>query len=606
MCAFALVLLASFVIAANSTNVTNKTISNVNVNTVVLDNGDGADKGYVCLENLIKNKTSLSLQDAIFTTLALGSRENVIKVIEDQKKANENCWPKSGCTLKETSQVLLAYQKIGKDTSGIENWIMAKNSTPSELDWYLEIDVTDHIPTQCKVTYDGTARTVNVLSDMRLDGSLGSCLSVSSSGYWLKIKESCIDKQFDVLCNENFLTTLLYQRKSGGTVYVSSETHSAVSLGTTSEKINARCFKSSTSCDYEGSLWATFALDSKNKDVSKFTPYLIALSQDNTKYFPSAFIYKLTETGDSFDNVAQLQKQGKFWEMIATPYGRYYDTSIGLLGFQGTEFQEAKNAKDYLLSIQSKEGCWNNNNIRDTAFILASGWPRAGSGGGSGGGSTELCTSASYTCSAPYACTSAGGFVKQEYICGGQLICCTVNPAMQKCAEKGGIVCTPSQSCSISVITSLEGGCCTGTCNDIQSEYTCEETNKGSCRAACSTTNEVEIDETCSGAQVCCQRVENPPSSTNWWIWILIFLILIVIIVILILFKDKIRLWWFKRKGGASVTSVSRPSPPGNGLTAARRPIQYQQRPAPAVRRPVTQKDWEFEDTLKKLRDMSK
>ena len=236
-----IIFIAGFVFAANETNSSrNNTGVSVNSN----ENLQGIDKAYQCLKDEIEKKSSLSLEEAIFSVLALGSNSKSVSKIEDEKKSGENCWPKAGCKLVETSQVLLAYDKIGKDTKGIKDWINSKKKTAGDLTWYLEIDIQNHEASSCKVKYDNSERTITVNNDLTLSGSGGSCLSVSSNGYWLKINNDCLEKEFEINCKDDFITSLLYQRGASGTLYVSSETHSAPSLGATKEKVNSYCFNS--------------------------------------------------------------------------------------------------------------------------------------------------------------------------------------------------------------------------------------------------------------------------------------------------------------------------------------------------------------------------
>ena len=96
--------------------------------------------------------------------------------------------------------------------------------------------------------------------------------------------DKCLEKEFSVSCDQDFITALVYQKNTGSTVFVSSETHSSVSLGTTTEKVDSRCFSTGNKCDYEGSLWASIALAKVGEDVSQYIPYLLAFSGDNQKY----------------------------------------------------------------------------------------------------------------------------------------------------------------------------------------------------------------------------------------------------------------------------------------------------------------------------------
>ena len=78
---------------------------------------------------------------------------------------------------------------------------------------------------------------------MTISGNPGSCFTISSSGFWLKANNKCVDQTFRVSCNKDFITSLLYQKTGASTIFVSPNTHSQAALGTTEEKINSKCFK---------------------------------------------------------------------------------------------------------------------------------------------------------------------------------------------------------------------------------------------------------------------------------------------------------------------------------------------------------------------------
>ena len=578
----------------------------VSASSTLNENKDAIANAYTCLENNVKN-ASVSFQEAIFSTLALGNKANLIKVIDDNKKANDDCWPKEGCKLKETAQAALAYERAGKNTDNVEKWLLGKNASMNELSWFLEIDISNHIPSSCSIRYLNVERKISIGEDMKISGDGGSCLSVSSNGFWLQIKEICYDKKFEISCDQDFITALLYTKKNGDKVYVSSKTSSAASLGTTTEEINARCFKSGTACDYEGSLWAVIALQKTGNDVSNFVPYLIALAEDNRKYFPSAFIYHISGGDEYYTDIIQSQKQGKYWEIIGTPYSRFYDTSLGMLALSSGA-AELDNAKNYLLNIQGKDGCWNSGNIRDTAFLLYSGWSKVAGGSGTGTGSVPQCSSVGY-CEARFDCLNAQGNVLDNYQCQGLLSCCSVNVQEQSCEQKGGLVCSSNQQCDGLVEPAADGSCCLGrVCKDVQVAQTCE----GICQFSCDD-NQESGTGTCSNAEVCCIP-KAVKSGSLWWLWLLIILILIVVLAIV--FKDRLRVWWFKYKGKAKTSPVNKPRGPPSGM-----PIQLRPRPMnvfgrpPIMPRPIFRpvqtgpkniRDTEMEETLKKLKEMSK
>lgn len=565
---------------------------------------DKVNVAYTCLENQIKDK-DLGLQDAVFATMALGGQDDLIDEIEHER--NGNCWPSPTCTLRETAQVVLAYNQAGKSNSEITDWLESRAKVADDLTWYLEIDVSNHVASDCTVRYNGNKYDFKIKDDMTLSGSAGSCLKKSSSGYWLEITDACVgdEEEFEVSCDEDFITTLIYEKSLGGTIFVSSDTHSASSLGTTKEQVSAKCFATGSKCDYEGTLWATLALDKKGKDVSEYLPYLIALSSDNQKYFPSSFLYILAGGDDQYTEITQNQKQGKFWELVSSPYNRFYDTSLGLLGLAGTSAEERTNAQNYLIGIQTTEGCWNNNNIRDTGFILYSGWGKTAKSGGSSVGTS--CTGAGNYCVPRYACLEASGLVMGEYDCSNfGDSCCSVNVIEQTCAEKSGVICGSGETCKGSTTSSLDGTCCLDVCQITQQANSCEILG-GICSVSCgSGTKEASNSCDLSGEKCC---VQDNTTGSSIWIWILLLLILIVLVVIGILYRNKIKVQWYKWKGRASSTEVKRPANPGFGMPrfvpqqGLRRQPLMRQSPRP-IRR--TEKDTELEETMKKLRDMGK
>ena len=119
-----LVLLLSGLVVAQSNN-TNSSVSNPTPSS----NANVIDKAYSCLKNQVeKESTVISLQEAIFGILALGSNTKLNAVI-DGKIKNENHWEESTNQIKETSQALLAYNRINKNTDAIETWLLSNKRT---------------------------------------------------------------------------------------------------------------------------------------------------------------------------------------------------------------------------------------------------------------------------------------------------------------------------------------------------------------------------------------------------------------------------------------------------------------------------------------------
>ncbi len=631
----------------------------------------GVTVAYQCLYN-ITNKSSLSLEEAIFTTFALGFNNASNMTFNAEKSSSESCWPNNGCSLKRTAQVGIAYDFLNRNISQIEKWIISKNATATGIEWFLEIDIENQLPTTCTVREDTDSaplNTINIGSDQKISGNPGSCFSLARDGYLLRVSESCLEKTFEISCNEDFLTTLLYKKSNSETYYVSAESHTSAAEGTTTERMGARCFKTGGQCDYEGSLWAAVALQQFGRDVTPFVPYLLALADEeqNKQFLPVAFAYILTESSDSYSELTQSQQQNKYWR-AAINNSRLFDTSLAMLALQGTNAQEVTRAKTYLLDIQDSNGCWNNKNIRDTAFILYAGWPQPnlpildtnndngvvnnngnnndGSGSGTNitsGGSTRpgatrignattnatgrsACEMAGFSCSSAFSCLDAGGILKSGYGCTGRLECCSVKPASQQsCSIQQGKLCNVQQRCQGNSGPASDGSCCFGTCVAIEEdENLCESGGYGVCGASCSD-EEYDSGYACNTPGfLCCTPstgvTDNEDDEGLNWGLIILLIILIGIIIAAIMYREQLKLWWFKMQnkkqppksgpfGGANTTGILPRRPPQFGGFLPRpqqrlMPSRPGMRPAPRPAKPQV-KDKELEETLKKLKEMS-
>ncbi|MEM4259503.1 MAG: hypothetical protein QXS38_01955 [Candidatus Pacearchaeota archaeon] len=588
-----MVFLGNFVIAA------------VNDSTTTTDT-DKINKAYKCLNDRIEETETLSLNEAIFSILALGSKGNLVNVIESNKESSATCWPRGGCKIKETAQVGLAYKRIGKDSTSIKNWLLQRNATASELKWLLEIDITSKLAANCTINDGIKDNKIKILDNGKIQGAPGSCFSIDTNGYMLRLNNNCLGKEFIISCDQDFITSMLYQRTSGGTLFILPETQSAASMGQTKEKASGDCFRSGNTCDYEGTLWAALALQKMGEDISRFTPYLLALAEDNIRYFPSAFLYMLVGGEDQYNLIIQAQKQGKFWEVGGN---RYYDTGLAMMSLSNRGGVEIDATKDYLLSIQTKEGCWNNNNIRDSAFILYSGWPKTVAAVGPIGNPCET----PFSCEIAFECTQAGGTIMYELECpnaGEQ--CCSKKIEKQSCSQKGGIICPSGTECPSTgrIESSSDGPCCigAGVCTPIiQLEDTCTPAG-GICRLACESGEEESFESCSMNDEVCCMK-----KGSSLWFWIILLIILIVLVVLAIWKRDKVKMWWFRFREWLKTKVGKKPSQPPAGARVPGTPFAppvRQMMPRQVMMQPQAQvrpfvKDKEMEEALRKLREMS-
>ncbi|MEK6825182.1 MAG: hypothetical protein AABY00_00170 [Nanoarchaeota archaeon] len=611
-----LVLVLPFILAEETKTSDSKTIAPAAVSVPEVSQEVPA-KGYVCLEARVKNQTTFSLEQAIFGTIALGYQKPLIDKISSEKKSNDACWPASSCDVKTTAQVALAYQRAGQSTDTIVSWLEARKGSAVGLTWYLEIDITDHTPSSCMVSYDSTQKEISIQSDMRIGpGASTNCFTPSVSGYWLRIADSCVDKQFTISCKKDFITTLLYEKKVGGTVYVSSLTHNAGADASTKEQVNAKCFKNANGCDYEGSLWAALALNQLKKEVNDIIPYLQAVSEDSQQYFPNAFIYFLTPTQDQYSEISQRQSSGKYWEIVGSPYKKYYDTSLAILALDRSASPrvEVAQAKKYLEGTQNKEGCWNiRDTIIDTSFILYAAWPRAGAsgGGGGGGGGGALCSSVpGASCeSDKTACLNAKGRELTANQClKAREFCCSVKVPQLSCIDVKGFSCKENEECLGTRIDSVSSElCCSVACSPKVEPSTCP--SSGACRSSCGDDEDRSSTAVCSEGKLCCLP-KDKPSGPNWAL-IVILILLIVLVVIAIIYREKIRIAWFSWRHKVKTVPVSRGAPPAPAFPprippGPRPPPGYPRplpRPMPRIR--TGEKDKEMEETFRKLKEMS-
>ena len=138
-------------------------------------------------------------------------------ILDNAEKVSDKpkCWPKDRCSIKNTAQAVLALSRIKVNTDEAEAWLLSQNTTPTNLDWYLQIESEEE--TACTLSY-GPEYSITIGTDKKITGDAGSCLPIDTAGgsYWLRISSAsdCYDRTYTILCDKSFITTLLY-KKSG-------------------------------------------------------------------------------------------------------------------------------------------------------------------------------------------------------------------------------------------------------------------------------------------------------------------------------------------------------------------------------------------------------
>ena len=612
----------------------------------ILTDDEKIDLAYECLENETAERTceGLLLDEKIFSLLAIEECKDEVISESDAEK----CWPSSNCALKETAQAILALEGVGRNTEEAEEWLLSQNTTISDILWYLQIESNNAV--SCTISYAESVNTINIGEDKKIDSNAGSCLSLAQDSYWLKISSNCHDYEYEISCDSGFLTSLLFKKPGSDVIHVSEETSTAAAGGITTEKINSFCFMENGICDYEGSLWSALVLDAQGYDVSVFLPYLVTMIDEYPEYLPESFLYLLTGYPEFRNDLLLKQKSGKWWLESGD---KYYDTALALYPFQYDEPIEKINSMNWLLEVQDESGCWENN-LKNTAFVLYSLWPRnsytSGSGDDDNGDDdddTELdCEKLNYFCESRASCDTAGGNVLTTYSgsCTGTNICCDQEFLLASCTDQSGEICKSNEYCKngdlVDSFESSKRNCCVGggKCTVISGgtgegtgtggDSECEE-NDGECRSSCLPNEKKEYSYSCaSSSQSCCMEDssgdDGDGEKSYLWVWILG--VLVVLVLIAIFLNQKLKVFWMK------ITSKSgkdkKPSRPGFGSRPGPRPggipPRTLKRPQRSVmgrrivpsqrgaqRRPMVPKTRprqreEVDEVLKKLKDMSK
>jgi len=191
------------------------------------------------------------------------------------------------------------------------------------------------------------------------------------------------------------------------------------------------------------------------------------------------------------------------WSSISNSYwdvlnGKFYSTALALLPFQKTSLDEKEKTIEWLLETQSEEGCWDNGNVRNNAFLLHSLWPKRVSIASGGGidpvDDDDECEIEGYDCVSSSDCDT-GDIL--DYDCAGLLKCCSSpgEPEDDTCVTGFlGEICFSGQECIGGTSTessdlgyhqicctnggsceTIEDECGDDYCGDSETEYNCPE-----------------------------------------------------------------------------------------------------------------------------------
>jgi hypothetical protein len=308
------------------------------------------------------------------------------------------------------------------------------------------------------------------------------------------------------------------------------------------------------------------------------------------------------------------QQESKWW---AASGDKFYDTAVALLPFSNEDsLVEKTNSQSWLGEVQGTDGCWQGN-VRNTALILYSLWPKINPES-----STALdCINSNNFCVSSASCSAVSGNVLTNYGgCFGTNVCCSKQQQVQSCSAQNGELCDSGQDClggttvSASDSTSSTPCCIKGTCG-TKTVTECE-VNGGSCKSSCSSDEQL-ASFSCPISGICC--VAKTTASSSNTLVIIILAVLIILVALGIIFRKKLQELFFRLRSGKGKPSPQNTSPrfppssssrvyPG---AVQRRIVSPQTKTVTktvtrTVARPPVKNKAEFDDVLKKLKEMGK
>ncbi len=314
---------------------------------------------------------------AVIALLAEGDRDisQLVDRLKTRMDKTAGCWPTGGCKVKDTSLAVLAMYLSGQDEEAKKGVDWLKSARIAGLkggEWWLVIKGTSP-EGSCVVSYKQTKKTFNFVEDKIRE--VGGKYYINLVQIAPGILSSGILPTINVDCSglPGSIVTLLHKPNPNTFFIQKSETAANVEL-----KVANVCFgesKTSSSCDYESSLYATWVLVELGQDGLSFdeigdTLYLQSkVKTTNIKDLAllNRILYRAGNVAPSFvKELASRQKQGGDWE------GDVFTTSLATFGLLGnSEHVDVVNRGAAYLERRRnvRDGSWDNN-IKSTSMAL--------------------------------------------------------------------------------------------------------------------------------------------------------------------------------------------------------------------------------------------
>ncbi len=304
---------------------------------------------------------------ALLAINAAGGGESAEKTFLTSHENDNQCWPKAGCKIKDTTWAILALHKAGESSYVNEAaaWLK-KAQTPSLTggNWWLQIDTPSSGTCTIKYTKGTTelSKTISVEA-----GKFPDC----GGGTFFDLK-NCLESglltafaslELKVDCSSLSSAKISIAYNSGSSYYLYQE----VSETTATLIVKNGCFGSGfkDTCNYESSLYSEWVLNQIGSTLSSEL-YLREKYEPNNALH-NALLFIVTKDKAYAEQLKKLQKSDNSWDSntINTAFA-----ILALLSDSGYS-PNIEKAQEWLKTKQNEDGSWDGK-VFNTAVVLYS------------------------------------------------------------------------------------------------------------------------------------------------------------------------------------------------------------------------------------------